>query len=192
MGSPWGLDSSVSFGIVSALGRHGIGQARHHTLLQTDAMLQPGNSGGALVNAKGELIGINTAIVGDSFRGISFAIPSNMAREVYSRLKKDGEIPRGWLGVRLATAPRSGSDRKDIGAGAIVVYVFKSSPADVAGIRAGDIVKDWQNTTIENASQLSQLVAQTMAGDTAEVSLLRGEQKISLSVTVGRRPAQLQ
>ncbi len=192
MGSPWGLDSSVSFGIVSALGRHGIGQAQHHTLLQTDAMLQPGNSGGALVNAKGELIGINTAIVGDSFRGISFAIPSNMAREVYSRLKKDGEIPRGWLGVRLATAPRSGSDRKDIGAGAIVVYVFKSSPADVAGIRAGDIVKDWQNTTIENASQLSQLVAQTMAGDTAEVSLLRGEQKISLSVTVGRRPAQLQ
>jgi len=189
MGSPWGLDNSVSFGIVSAMGRHGIGQAKHHTLLQTDAMLQPGNSGGALVNAKGELIGINTAIVGESFRGISFAIPSNMAREIYSRLKNDGEIPRGWLGVQLATLPRSSSYGEDHGTGAIVVYVFKSSPADVAGIRSGDIIKVWQSKTIKNAGQLSQLAAQTMAGDTVQVSLLRGEEELSLSVTVGRRPA---
>ena len=190
IGSPWGLNNSVSFGIVSAVGRDGIGQTRHQELLQTDAAVNPGNSGGALVNAQGELVGINTAIVGDTYRGVSFAIPSNMARDVFLRLKENGEIARGWLGVRLAARSKSDLRTADR-SGAVVIYVMEDSPAEKAGIRPGDVVRQWAGKAIENPRQLSHWVAQTSAGKAVAVMLLRGEQSLTTEVQVGRLPRRL-
>jgi len=190
IGSPWGLDNSVSFGIVSAVGRDGIGQTRHQELLQTDAAVNPGNSGGALVNAQGELVGINTAIVGDTYRGVSFAIPSNMARDVFLRLKEDGEIARGWLGVRLAARSKTDLRTADR-SGAVVIYVMEDSPAEKADIRPGDVVRQWAGKVIENPRQLSHWVAQTSAGKAVTVMLLRGEQSLTTEVQVGRLPRRL-
>jgi S1-C subfamily serine protease len=191
IGSPYGLDNSVSFGIISALNRESIGNANYPELLQTDAAVNPGNSGGALVNAHGELVGINTAIVGTAYRGISFAIPSNTAREVFRQIKEHGEIARGWLGVRLAKLPSDLARQTNLTRGVLIVGVLEYSPAAIAKIERGDIVTAWQGKPVTDPTALRLLVAQTPPQTEAAVTILRNHQSLKLNVKLGQIPHQL-
>jgi serine protease Do len=196
VGSPFGLERSITSGILSAKHRAGLAGTPYQDFLQTDAAVNPGNSGGPLVNARGTVVGVNTAIVGDAYQGISFAVPSNVARDVYERLRREGEVRRGWLGVALDSI---GEDRAQelglpIGFGAYVTQVVndgdKASPASEAGILAGDIVLRWNDSPIKGPASLSNLVAQTAVGTKAQVVLLREGAEMTLEVAVGQRPRQ--
>ena len=141
IGSPYGLENSVSFGIVSATSRDGIGRGGYDDLLQTDAALNPGNSGGPLVNAQGHLVGINMAIVGPSHRGISFAIPSNKARIIFEQIKAKGLTQRGWLGVQLHTVPQEILKQYDLSLGVLITAILQHSP------RGGIRTETWRYPT---------------------------------------------
>lgn len=196
IGSPFGLERSISFGILSAKNRGGVAGSPHQDFLQTDAAVNPGNSGGPLVDANGKVVGINTAIVGQTYSGISFAIPSNVAREVAERLQSGGYVPRGWLGVELATV--SEQQAKTLGLantrGAFIARVVEDgrfSPAQRAGIKPGDVVVRWNGLEIPEPATLSQLVAKTKIGTTVKMEVLRGGQPTTLDVTVSERPREL-
>jgi len=194
VGSPFGLERSITSGILSAKHRAGLAGTPYQDFLQTDAAVNPGNSGGPLVNARGGVVGVNTAIVGDAYQGISFAVPSNVAREVYERLRGDGEVRRGWLGVALDSINRERAEELGVqeGLGALVAQVVKEdgkdSPAAAAGIRVGDIVLRWNDSPIKGPASLSNLVARTEVGTTAQVLLLRGGEEMTVEVAVGQRP----
>lgn len=193
VGSPFGLERSITSGILSAKNRAGLAGTAYQNFLQTDTAVNPGNSGGPLVNDIGQVIGVNTAIVGEAYQGISFAIPSNVARNVFERLKDEGTVRRGWLGVKLE--PITDQHAKDIGlpelTGAYISGVVdqsEGSPAAKAGIQPGDVIVRWNNQPIRNHAELSNVVAQTEIGSTAKVVLFRGGKELSLEVTVGLRP----
>ena len=194
VGSPFGLERSITSGILSAKHRAGLAGTPYQDFLQTDAAVNPGNSGGPLVNIDGRVIGINTAIVGDAYQGISFAIPSNVARDVYQRIKDEGQVRRGWLGVRLDLMT---DDRaRDLGMstknGVYVVDVVQQngggSPAAKAGLQPGDVVLRWNDVPVSSPAVLSTAVAQTEVGSTAKVVIYRGGQELTLEVQVGLRP----
>lgn len=191
VGNPYGLDRTVTSGIVSAKQRRGVSGPGYQEFLQTDAAVNPGNSGGPLVDIEGKLVGITTAIVGRAFQGISFAIPSELAKEVYEGLKANGSVSRGWLGVRLdpleaAVANQLGLDRTE---GALVVEVFEGSPADKAGLQVGDVIVEWNGQKIVDGAELPLLVARTGIGKTVKVVVFRDRQKLTLDVTVGEKSA---
>jgi serine protease Do len=194
VGSPFGLERSVTSGILSAKNRAGLAGTAYQNFLQTDTAVNPGNSGGPLVNADGRVIGVNTAIVGDVYQGISFAIPSNVAREVYDRLRSEGAVRRGWLGVQLE--PMTEQHAKDLGlstnTGAYIADVVQEpdggSPAAKAGIQPGDVVLSWNDETVAGPAELSNLVAKTPIGSTARVVYFRDGQRYEVDVTVGLRP----
>lgn len=193
MGSPFGLERSVSFGILSAKNRGGVAGSPHQDFLQTDAAVNPGNSGGPLIDAHGNVVGINTAIVGQTYSGISFAIPSNVARDVTERLRSGGYVPRGWLGVELSAV--SEAQAKALGLpvarGAFIARVVddsRNSPAHQAGIVEGDVVMRWNGIEVLAPATLSQLVAKTEIGTTVKVDLLRDGRATTLDVTVMERP----
>ena len=196
VGSPFGLERSITSGILSAKHRAGLAGTPYQDFLQTDAAVNPGNSGGPLVNARGGVVGVNTAIVGDAYQGISFAVPSNVAREVYERLRGDGEVRRGWLGVALDSITRERAEELGVqeGLGAIVAQVVKDgakdSPASAAGILVGDIVLRWNDAPIKGPASLSNLVARTEVGTKAQVVLLRAGEEMIVEVAVGERPRQ--
>ena len=196
VGSPFGLERSITSGILSAKHRAGLAGTPYQDFLQTDAAVNPGNSGGPLVNARGGVVGVNTAIVGDAYQGISFAVPSNVAREVYERLRGEGEVRRGWLGVALDSINEDRARELGIqeGLGALVAQVVKEggkdSPAAAAGILVGDIVLRWNDSPIKGPASLSNLVARTEVGTTAQVVLLRGGEEVTVEVAVGERPRQ--
>jgi S1-C subfamily serine protease len=192
LGSPFGLDHSVTFGIVSNKARPGIASALQ-SFLQTDAAVNPGNSGGPLVNVRGEVVGINTAILGRSYQGVSFALPSNTARQVFDQLRDRGSIDRGWLGVAMdeitpEVAQQFGLDETS---GVLVRRVVEGSPADRASIQPGDVLLEWNGTAVSNPIELSRLVAQTPIDSNANVVVSRGRQKVTLEVRVGKRPSVL-
>lgn len=192
VGSPFGYEQSITAGILSAKNRPGLGP--HQRFLQTDAAVNPGNSGGPLVDALGHVIGINTAILGESYRGISFAIPSSIARNVYEDLKKNGIVPRGWLGVAMEPA---GSERA-LGAGvtategAVVISVFPGSPATKAGIQPGDVIVQWGENSVDTCEKLSLLVAETPIGSRVDVLIRRDNVDITVKVDVVLRPRQME
>ncbi len=194
VGSPFGLQSSITSGIVSAKHRAGMAGEVYQDFLQTDAAVNPGNSGGPLVDVQGRVIGINTAIVGDSFQGVSFAIPSTVAREVYERLKANGRVARGWLGVQLGDVSEETAAKLDLPDtdGAVVLWVIDDpgvpSPAKDAGIQIDDVVVRWNGTVIRQSSDLIRLVAKTEIGSTATVDVIRRGRVISLQVTIDERP----
>ncbi|MBZ5551092.1 MAG: DegQ family serine endoprotease [Acidobacteriia bacterium] len=191
-GNPFGLNQTVTKGIVSAVGRTNVGIEDYEDFIQTDAAINPGNSGGALVNIRGELIGINTAIetpTGGS-SGVGFAIPSSMARQVAESLIKTGKVVRGWLGVIIGeVTPAIGraSGLKEI-RGAIVSEVNADSPAAKAGIKVGDIVLEFNGTEVQNRSQFAYQVGLTPVGSTAKVKVWRGNEVLTLNVTIGEMP----
>ncbi|MCE9545673.1 MAG: trypsin-like peptidase domain-containing protein [Planctomycetia bacterium] len=191
VGSPFGLDNTVTFGIISAKDRHGVGLGRYQDFLQTNAAINPGNSGGALVNIRGELVGINTAMVAAPSSGIGFAIPSNLAREVYKRLKEDGTYSRGWAGVQLRELTPERSEElglKPEQQGALVTRVMPGAPAASSGLQAEDLIVQWNGKQVDDPTRLSLLIAATEPGSDATVELIRQGKPVSLKVRVGKMP----
>lgn len=196
VGSPFGLDRSITFGIVSAKARrtgNGIPGSPYQEYLQTDVAVNPGNSGGPLVDLAGKVVGINAAIVGQSYRGISFAIPTSLARDTYERLLKDGWIERGYLGIRPVVVPEIFRERYELDAGqGVLVGEPPGGPAREAGIRHGDVILRWNDHEANDPLLLSRAIASTEIGSEATVVLKRivdGEPvELVLKATVGRSP----
>jgi len=195
VGNPFGLNQTVTMGIISAVGRANMGIVDYEDFIQTDAAINPGNSGGALVNLKGELIGINTAIFTRSggYMGIGFAIPSNMVKGVMTSLIKHGKVVRGWLGVSIQEMTQDLA--KEFGApdtrGALVADVLEDSPAAKAKLERGDIVVSFNGTSVNDPAHLRSLVAETPPGTTVMVTVLRNKEKKELKVTIAEQPKDL-
>lgn len=189
IGNPFGLGSSVSIGIVSAFGRD-INLGSYDNFIQTDAAINRGNSGGPLFDMNGKVIGINTAIYSPSGGsiGIGFSVPANMAKPVIDQLIEFGETRRGWLGVQiqLVTDDIAESLGLDKARGALVGDVFKTGPAEEAGIQAGDVVLEFDGQTVETVRDLSKIVAATKVDKKVEVLLWRQGKEVKVEVTVGR------
>lgn len=200
LGSPFGLDRSITFGIVSAKARRSgtrLTSSPYQEYLQTDAAVNPGNSGGPLVNIEGQVVGINAAIFGPTYQGISFAIPSNVAKEQYDQLRINGRVERAWLGISPWEVPQATRRQLGlaIGEGVYVRDVPSNTPADRAGIRRGDVILQWNDFVATDPTLLSRAIAATKIGSTATVRLVRsnGEgsatpQELELAVEVERRP----
>ncbi len=193
LGNPFGLDFSLTFGIVSAKDRRGVNaESRYQEYLQTDAAVNPGNSGGPLVNVIGEIVGINTAIVGPTYQGISFAIPSNVARRIYEQIRKNGEVINGFLGVLPATITDELAIKLKLKSteGALVREVVPDSPAAQAGIVPGDVILEWRGQKLEDAQALPHYVARTDVGNKVKVTIVRDGETKTVEVIVGRRPKE--
>ena len=194
IGNPFGLERTVTAGIVSAKGRHAVVENIHYQdFLQTDAAVNPGSSGGPLVNVRGEVVGINTAIQGPTYHGISFAIPSNLARRVYDQLVATGKVARGWLGVSMQELTRELADKLELKStkGALVAGVVTGSAAEQAGLRPGDLIVEWNGKEIATPSELSMAVAWAKIGQRAKVTIVRDGSRHTFTVTVGSRPEQV-
>ena len=188
IGNPFGLGGTVTSGIISARNRD-IGMSRYEDFIQTDASINVGNSGGPLFDMNGDVIGINTAILGQSGSiGIGFAIPSNSAKKVIEQLIEFGETKRGWLGVRIQIVTKEIADveKLDKPRGALVASVADNSPSNKAGIKAGDIILEFNGVLINEMKELPKIVAQTEVGKTVEVKVWRNEKEISKKIKLGR------
>ncbi len=195
-GASFGLDNTITAGIVSAKGRALSGGSQYEDFIQTDAAINPGNSGGPLVNLRGEVIGINTAIVSKSggYMGIGFAIPINMAKQVLNSLIANGKVTRGWLGVGIQNLNEdlARSFEYDATEGALVGHVDPKGPARKAGLQQGDIIIQVGRDKIRNVNQLRNLVAGIKPGTTTELTLVRAGKRELRAVTIGELPAQAQ
>jgi len=188
IGNPFGLGGTVTSGIISARNRS-IGLSRYEDYIQTDASINSGNSGGPLFDMNGDVIGINTAILGKGGSiGIGFSIPSNSAKKVVNQLIEFGETKRGWLGVRIqvVTAEIADVEKLDEPRGALVASVAEKSPSDKAGIKAGDIILEFNGTKINEMKELPIIVAQTEVGKTIVVKIWRNKKEITKRIKLGR------
>ena len=188
IGNPFGLGGTVTSGIISARNRN-IGLSRYEDFIQTDASINVGNSGGPLFNMEGEVIGINSAILGQSGSiGIGFSIPSNSAKQVIDQLIKFGETKRGWLGVRIQTVTKEIADAEklDKPRGALVASVAEGSPSDKAGIKSGDIILEFNGNLITEMKILPKIVAQTEVGKTVNVVVWRNKKELIKKIKLGR------
>ncbi len=195
IGNPFGLNQTVTMGMISAVGRANVGIADYEDFIQTDAAINPGNSGGALINARGELIGINTAILSRTggYQGIGFAVPSSMARQVMDSLMKYKKVVRGWLGVSIQEVTSDLAEEfgvKDL-KGALVSGVMKGSPAEKAGIKQGDVVLQYNGRTVEDTGHLRNMVSQTPLGSKVKIRLLRQKKEIDTEVVIAELPKKL-
>ena len=188
IGNPFGLGGTVTSGIISARNRS-IGLSRYEDYIQTDASINSGNSGGPLFDLNGDVIGINTAILGKGGSiGIGFSIPSNSAKKVIGQLIEFGETKRGWLGVRIQVVTKEIADieKLDEPRGALVASVAEKSPSDKAGIKAGDIILEFNGTKINEMKELPKIVAQTEVGKTVNVKVWRNKKEITKKIKLGR------
>ena len=190
IGNPFGLGGTVTSGIISARNRQ-IGLTRYEDFIQTDASINQGNSGGPLFNLKGEVIGVNTAIIAPGQSGsigIGFAIPSNAASNVIDQLIKFGETKRGWLGVRIQEVTKEIAEVEKLKKpeGALVASVGQNSPAERAGIKAGDIILEFDGKKINTMKKLPNVVASTEVGKSVELKIWRNKKLISKRLTLGR------
>ena len=188
IGNPFGLGGTVTSGIISARNRS-IGLSRYEDYIQTDASINSGNSGGPLFDMNGDVIGINTAILGRSGSiGIGFSIPSNNAKIVIDQLIEFGETKRGWLGVRIQDVTQEIADveKLDKPRGALVASVAENSPSDKAGVKAGDIILEFNGERIEEMKQLPMIVARTEVGKKVKVKIWRNKKEIIKDITLGR------
>lgn len=215
VGSPFGLSGSITFGIVSSKHRINLRDTPYEDskvklrphygdLLQSDVAVNPGNSGGPLVDFQGKLVGINTAILGETYRGVSFSIPSRVAKRCYEQIRANGKVERGWLGVELATRPTlnsiisevstaEGDEKTDFQQsqpGALIQGFAhgKASPALVAGLRIGDRILEFNGTKVFGSDELIGQLGELEAGSTVSVRIKRGEKLLDLTVTLGARP----
>ena len=188
IGNPFGLGGTVTSGIISARNRS-IGLSRYEDYIQTDASINSGNSGGPLFDMNGDVIGINTAILGQSGSiGIGFSIPSNSAIKVIDQLIKYGETKRGWLGVRIQVVTKEIAEveKLDEPRGALVASVAENSPSYKAGIKSGDIILEFNGTPIKEMKELPKIVAQTAVGKTVKVIIWRNKKEITKDIKLGR------
>lgn len=190
IGNAFGLSHTVTLGIVSATGRGQLNLTTFEDFIQTDAAINAGNSGGALVNTTGKVVGINTAALHSSAgaQGIGFAIPAPLAREIMDQIIEYGQVRRGWIGTELtdvALAMRIGQRNLT---GARIVRAESTGPAWQAGLRPGDIIVNVDGEDIDNARELNLLIAQTPAGVRLEVEVVRGNQLFTTSVEVIQQP----
>jgi serine protease Do len=203
IGNPFGQDHTVTMGIVSAKGRSLEKGLRVQNFIQTDAAINPGNSGGALINARGELIGMNTMILtggnsgfggeGGSI-GIGFAVPSNMAKQVFDQLVKNGKVSRGYMGVKLSDVkPDEGSflGLKD-GHGAVVSAVDKGSPGEKGGLKPYDVITAIDGKPVSSSDELTMAVIAHQPGDTVTLSIVRNTKPEQVKITLGQRPGGLE
>ncbi|RJR22487.1 MAG: DegQ family serine endoprotease [Nitrospiraceae bacterium] len=193
IGNPYGLNQTITMGIVSAVGRANVGIADYEDFIQTDAAINPGNSGGALVNVKGELVGINTAIFSTTggYQGIGFAIPSNMVKVVMNSLIEKGKVIRGWLGVSIQeiTPELARQFQLDKDFGTLVADVVEGSPAEKAGILHGDVIIEFGGKQVDEPYNLRNIVAGTPPGTAVEMKVIRNGETIALKVTIEELPA---
>jgi len=195
IGNPLGLSQTVTHGIVSAIGRNQLGVATFEDFIQTDAAINSGNSGGALINTLGELIGINTAVLGKnsagdiSVEGISFAIPVNLARGVMDEILDHGRVIRGWTGI----VPEDVGDEqaRQLGlprGGVVITNLYRNSPAVDAGLRIGDIITEVDGKSVHNAQETLAQIAARKPGSRVQLQLLRGRSNIEATLAVTERP----
>ncbi len=191
VGSPFGLDATVSAGIISAKGR-ALRAAERAQFLQTDAAINPGNSGGPLVNLRGEVIGINTAIASRSgaYQGIGFAIPATLAKWVSGQLMRDGRVKRAFLGVGVSemTADLAEQLGVRVGQGVVVMNVYPNSPADKAGLQLGDIITSFEKTPVKTPGDLQQSVEKLQVGTKVQVTFVRDEQTKVVNIELEELP----
>ena len=191
IGSPFGFDYTVTAGIVSALGRS-LPSENYVPFIQTDVAINPGNSGGPLFNLDGEVIGINSQIYTRSggFMGVSFAIPIDDAMNVFRQLRDKGSVARGWLGVLIQDVNRDLAESFGLKRprGALIAEVMAGSPAEEAGLQAGDIVLEYEGDDVTLSSDLPPMVGRTPVGETASILVMRGGEKITMDVEIGRLP----
>ena len=189
IGSPYRYEQTVTSGIISGKDRPG-DKLRKQSLLQTDAAVNPGNSGGPLVDASGNVIGINTSIYGETFQGISFAVPSSTAKFVYGQLIENGSVVRGYLGVRpeeVRYRMAASGYLPDLN-GAILTEVFENSPADLAGFEKGDVIRQWNGRLVKQYNSLFQLAERSPPNSTVEVVLIRDGRSLKKNVVIGELP----
>lgn len=190
IGNPFGLDRTMTVGVISATGRTNMGIETYENFIQTDASINPGNSGGPLLNVYGEVVGINTAIVA-SGQGIGFAIPINMAKTVFTQLIQKGSVSRAYLGVTIQ--PMTEELAQSFGlkrtAGALVNDIIKGSPADKAGVRQGDVITSLNGTEVKDPSHLQRLVAEAGIGKAARIGVLRDGKALELTITLASADA---
>jgi Do/DeqQ family serine protease len=189
VGNPFGLDRTVTVGIISATGRRKLDLTTYESFIQTDAAINPGNSGGPLVNLDGRVVGINTAIVSVG-QGIGFAIPVNMARRVLPQLLATGRVTRGWLGVRIQPlteelAPSFGAKENE---GVLVSDVMPGSPAETGGLKSGDVILEFGGQRTTEVPDLQRVVADAEPGKASRVTILRDGKRETLDVKIGEMP----
>lgn len=190
-GNPFGLEQSVTSGIVSAKGRAGVGVVEYENFIQTDAAINPGNSGGPLVNLEGKVIGVNTAILSKTggYQGIGFAIPINIAKQIMANILKNGQVQRGWFGIKmqeLSPEQRLFHNINDQ-SGVFINDVFDGSPAKEGGLQPGDVIVSIGETKIINCQQLRSEVSSITPGTKVRVTVHRNGQKKTLEVTLGKQ-----
>tara|TARA_B100000287_G_scaffold9190_1_gene9024 strand:+ start:246 stop:1655 length:1410 start_codon:yes stop_codon:yes gene_type:complete len=188
IGNPFGLGGTVTSGIISARNRS-IGLSRYEDYIQTDASINSGNSGGPLFDMNGDVIGINTAILGRSGNvGIGFSIPSNSAKIVINQLIEFGETKRGWLGVRIQDVTKEIAEIENLDEprGALVASVASNSPSEKAGVKAGDIILEFNGERIQEMKELPIIVARTEVGKKVQVKIWRNKKEITKNITLGR------
>ena len=192
IGNPFGVGQTVTQGIVSALGRNHLGINTYENFIQTDASINPGNSGGALIDAEGNLVGVNSAIYsrnGGSM-GIGFAIPASLARQVMEQIAMSGSVTRGWIGIEAQdiTPELAESFKLNKAQGSLIAGVLHNSPADLAGVKAGDVLLAINGKEVADSSSMLNLIAVLKPNEKAVLKIARAEKEINVNVTVGKRP----
>ncbi len=192
VGNPFGLNSTVTLGIVSAVGRGHMGITQYEDFIQTDAAINPGNSGGALVNTKGELVGINTAIFSQSggYQGVGFAVSTTMAKPIYESLVKSGKVVRGYLGISIQDLNQDLAKSFNIkdSKGALISDVREDGPAGQAGLKQGDVIIEYHGTPVEDGVALQRLVTRTSVGTKVPLKLIREGHELEMTVKIGEQP----
>ena len=188
VGNPFGLDRTVTLGVVSGIGRENMNLSRYENFIQTDASINPGNSGGPLFNLRGEVIGINTAIINFA-QGIGFAIPSNMAKQVIEQLLAKGKVVRGWLGVGIQPLTAELGKKFGVaeGEGVLVNEVFEKDPAALAGIKPGDVIVRIDGAVVDSPNKLSRLIATLTPGATSKIEVVRDLKRLMIDVPLTER-----
>ena len=190
VGSPFGLDRTVTFGILSGKHRMVRASTQYQDFMQSDVAVNPGNSGGPLVDARGTLVGINTAIVGDTYQGVSFSVPSNVVRQVYERIRETGRVDRGWLGVALLEVNDDDviGDNPRVRGAAVREITGMDSPAAMAGLKTGDLILRVDDQPIRDTAHLMRTIGACLAGTSVSLDVARSGERLEVEVELGTRP----
>ncbi|WP_282011431.1 trypsin-like peptidase domain-containing protein [Nitrospina watsonii] len=193
IGNPYGLNDTLSLGVISGLNRENINLSRYEDFIQTDASINPGNSGGPLLNIRGEVIGINTAIINYA-QSIGFAIPSNVVKSVSRQIIEHGQVNRGWLGVGIENVPDDLALKENLekGEGVMINSIFEGQPAHKAGLKVGDIILKIGGSAVGSPNGMIRLIGNVSPGQHIHLDILRDGKAQSLSVQLGHRKEQVE